>query len=128
MKALFLKGNVFSGKGEGARFIELSWVREQIEEKLGFAPFLGTLNIRLVGESIKLRQMLEKASGIEIMPREGFGRGNCFKAFIKGLECAVVIPKIADYPENILEIIASMNLRERFKLKDGDIVEVKVFF
>ena len=40
--------------------------------------------------------------------------------------CAVVIPQIEDYPENVLEIIASVNLRETLNLKDGEDVTVSV--
>ena len=44
---IVFKGSVFSGNGEGRKFIELPWVKRQIQEKLGFTPYLGTLNIRL---------------------------------------------------------------------------------
>ena len=33
---LLVKGKVFSGSGEGARFIEIPWVKKQIAEKLLF--------------------------------------------------------------------------------------------
>lgn len=127
MKTLCLNGKVFSGKGGGAKFITLDWVKQQIEEKLGFVPFTGTLNIKLTEDSVKLRQLMDKANSTEITPAKDFCRGKCFKAFIIDLKCAVIIPEVAGYPENVVEIIAPANLRERFKLKDGDNVEVKVF-
>ena len=126
MKTLLLEGEVFSGKGEGAEFIKLPWVRKQIKEKLGFTPYLGTLNIRLTERSIILKNLLKNAQGIEITPAEGFHRGVCFKAYLMGLECAVVIPEVQDYPENTLEVVAPTKLREHLKLKDGSIIEIKV--
>lgn len=126
MKTLLLEGEVFSGKGEGAEFTKLPWVRKQIKEKLGFTPYLGTLNIRLTERSVILKNLLKNAQGIEITPAEGFHRGVCFKAYLMGLECAVVIPEVQDYPENTLEVVAPTKLREHLKLKDGSIIEIKV--
>ena len=126
MKTLLLEGEVFSGKGEGTEFTKLPWVRKQIKEKLGFTPYLGTLNIRLTERSVILKNLLKNAQGIEITPAEGFHRGVCFKAYLMGLECAVVIPEVQDYPENTLEVVAPTKLREHLKLKDGSIIEIKV--
>jgi len=118
---------VFSGKGEGAKFIKLPWVKKQITEKLGFTPHPGTLNIKLTRESLKLRTLLGKTGAIEISPAAGFHRGRCFKAYlINNLKCAVVIPETPDYPRDIIELIAPINLREKLQLRDGDYVEVKI--
>jgi len=126
-KTVRVKGKVFSGKGEGSKFIELPWVKSQIKEKLGFTPSRGTLNLMLDGNCSKIREVLEKAKPILILPEPGYCRGRCFKANVMGLvEGAIVIPEIQDYPENVLEVIAPENLRERFGLKDGDLVEISV--
>jgi len=118
---------VFSGKGEGAKFINLPWVRKQITEKLGFTPHPGTLNIKLTRESLKLRTLLGKTGAIEISPAAGFHRGRCFKAYlINNLKCAVVIPETPNYPRDIIELIAPINLREKLQLRDGDYVQVKI--
>jgi len=127
LKTLRIKGTVFSGKGEGAKFIELPWVKKQIIEKLGFTPYGGTLNIELTKEEFEKRALLEKAESIEISPVKGFSRGKCFKANVMDkLECAIVIPEIPNYPENVIEVIAPTNLREKLQLRDGDSVEVKI--
>jgi riboflavin kinase len=127
LKTLCIKGTVFSGKGEGARFIELPWVKRQIVEKLGFTPYRGTLNIELTKEEFENRALLEKTQTIEISPVKGFSRGKCFKAnLMDRLECAIVIPEIPNYPENVIEVISPTNLREKLQLRDGDSVEVKI--
>jgi riboflavin kinase len=122
------RGKIFSGSGEGAKFVSLPWVKAQIIEKLGFTPYNGTLNIKLDEKSLTLkRSLLNKAKPIPILPQKGFCRGTCFKAiFMDRLECAIVIPKVDNYPEDIIEIIAPLNLREKFQLKDGDIAKVKI--
>jgi len=127
LREICLTGKVFSGSGEGARFIELSWVKEQISEKLGFIPYLGTLNIRLAESGIYNKGLLRKAKSVDICPTEDFCQGKCFEAYFMGkLKCAIIFPEVADYPEDVIEIIASANLREKFRLKDGDLVNVTI--
>ena len=126
MKTLQVKGKVFSGSGEGAKFIQLPWVRTQIAEKLGFIPYPGTLNIKTTEGSHELK-LLKKEKTIEISPIEGFCRGRCFKAILmNNLKCAIILPEIPNYPENTIEVIARVNLREKFRLKDGDVVDVEI--
>lgn len=127
MKTLSVKGTIFSGKGEAAKFIRLPWVRKQIVEKLGFNSYLGTLNLRLTRNNIKINRILRKADGFEILPAPGFCRGKLFKAYLfDDVKCAVVIPEVAGYPEDLLEIIAVENLKETLGLKDSDEVKVKI--
>jgi riboflavin kinase len=128
LKTLCLRGKVFSGKGEGAKFMKLSWVKKQIEEKLGFVPYPGTLDVRITIESVELKRALAEG-GVDIFPAAGFHRGKCYRAsFRTELLCALVVPEVAGYPENVIEIIGPENLREKFHLSDGDPVEVKVMF
>ncbi len=126
MKALCVKGLVFSGKAEGEKFIKLLWVRTQIKEKIGFDPYNGTLNLRLAnGDSLKLDKVLKTAKSIEISPEIGYYPGKCFKARMKrSIQCAAIIPQIPNYPKNVLEIIAPFNLRERLHLRDNDTAEI----
>jgi len=123
---IVFEGTVFSGTGNGKKFICLPWVKQQIEEKLGFSPYSGTLNIRLNKESAKKKILLEKAEGIEVEPQVGYCPGVLFKACIGALECAVVVPKVPNYPSDVLEVIAPVCLRERLKLVDGSLVTVSV--
>jgi riboflavin kinase len=127
LKTITLHGTVTSGKGEGENFLKLTWVRKQIQEKLGFTPYTGTLNLKLDKKGTKLNRILQKEKPVEIMPQEGFHRGKCFKAHIaNSIDGAVVFPEVANYPENIIEIIAPLNLREKLQLKNGDLVAVKI--
>ena len=121
-----LSGKVFTGQGEGRKYVERPWVRSQIEEKLGFTPYVGTLNLKLSPESEQQRRELEKSAFLRVCASEGCCSGIIFKASIGALECAVVIPEVEGYPKDVLEIIAWTNLRERLRLQDGDEVTVTV--
>jgi riboflavin kinase len=127
VKKIKFSGKVFSGKGGGKKFVELEWVKRQINAILGFTPYAGTLNIRLSDKSAEQRRkLLENAASLTVRPAEGYYNGKLFKASIGMLECAIVIPEVAGYPENVLEIIAPVNLREKLQLADGDEIVVTV--
>jgi riboflavin kinase len=126
LKTIKLSGKVFSGQGRGEEFLKLPWVKRQMNAKLGFTPYNGTLNIKLSEESAKRRKLLEKAASVKICPPEGFCSGTVVNASIGALDCAIVIPEVAGYPEDVLEIIAPVNLRETLQLTDGDEITVTV--
>jgi riboflavin kinase len=119
-------GTVFSGSGSGKKFVCLPWVKRQIKEDFNFSPYLGTLNLHLNKENTKKKILLEKGTGIMIEPQSGYCPGVLFKACIGSLECAVVVPKVPNYPSDVLEIISPVYLREQLKLTDGSFVTVSV--
>jgi riboflavin kinase len=121
-----LKGKITTGQGEGAKFLNLLWVKRQIQKSLQFRPYAGTLNLLLSDESIKDKNLLKKTQYIKIEPVKGFCEGILVPALVKSQKCAIIIPEIANYPNNMIEIIAPVNLRHKLKAKDGD--EVSVYF
>lgn len=129
MGAIAAKGTVFSGEGTGSRFVGIAWARKQIREKLGFDPYLGTLNVRLQESDARvLRKVLGALIGIEITPEKGFFQARCFKALVTGkVEAAIVLPEKSGYPSDVLEVIAPVCLRRVLSLEDGDEVEITVF-
>ncbi len=123
---MVLTGTVFSGSGNGRKFVCLPWVKCQIEEKLGFSPYPGTLNLHLNKENTKKKSLLEIANGIMIEPQAGYCPGVLFKACLGSLECAVVVPKVPNYPSDVLEIISPVYLREYLKLVEGSLVKASI--
>jgi len=122
-----VKGRVFKGLGHGEKFTELPWAKRQIKGKLGFEPYPGTLNLSLPPniEAIKLLNMFR---GWKIQPEKGYFPGRFYKAFImQKVYGAVVRPEAPEYPDHIIELVAPICLREKFDLKDGDEVEVKIW-
>lgn len=124
-KKIVLHGKVFSSTKKGQTYVSLPWVKKQIKEKLGFNPFVGTLNLRLQNQpSIN---ELHEADGIMITPENGYCTAKCFKALVnKKVEGAVILPDVPDYPNEVLEVLAPVNLRKTLNLNDGDSVEVLV--
>jgi riboflavin kinase, archaea type len=128
LNVLTFLGKVTSGEGNGRKYLQLSWVLTQIEEKLGFTPYLGTLNLTLAQESAENKKLLKKAETFQISPAKGYCAGLLVKGFVGGLECAIVLPQVPTYPELLLELIAPVNLRDALAIKDGDFVTVTVAF
>jgi riboflavin kinase, archaea type len=126
LRKLTFHGKVTSGEGNGRKYLQLHWVLSQIKEKLGYTPYLGTLNLTLTPESAQNRKILEETDAPKICPAEGYCAGLIFSASINGLGCAVVLPQVKGYAERLLELIAPINLREALNLKDGDSVLVTV--
>ncbi len=128
MKTVTVEGVVFSGQGRASRFVEISWAKDQIEKKLGFKPYLGTLNVRISGrEATRLRRILAESKSIEITPQTGFYRALCFNVTIMNrARGAIISPEKPNYPPNVVEIIAPLNLRKALSLRDGDRVEITI--
>ena len=122
-----LSGRVFTGRGEGIKYVELEWVKQQVKEKLDFDSYPGTLNLRLNEESVKYRVLLEKRAKLRLCQSEGYCTGLLFKASVNGVSCGVVIPQVENYSENLLEVVSPVNLRQTLGLRDGDWVTVRVY-
>lgn len=131
-KAVTIKGELLSGIGEGQYYITRTGYTSQFEEKLGFHPYPGTLNVLLEREhDLIVLEMLDNCPYIKVdgFTDEGrtFGAVKCYPVSIDGILGAILSPLRTHHPKNIIEIIAPVYLRERLDLNDGDEVAVKVF-
>ena len=119
-----LTGTVFTGTGEGKKYITLPWVKHQLQTALGYTPYPGTLNLHLSKQNAARRKLLETPDATRIQPAKGYSTGILHKAHIGKRECAIIIPETPTYPQNYLEIIAADYLREKLNLKDGTEITV----
>jgi riboflavin kinase, archaea type len=130
-KDLVISGTVFTGLSEGSYYMSLDGYRKQFISKLGFDPFPGTLNLRVMKEDLNDRRILDTYPFVYI---EGFanekrtyGPAKCFRAVVNDqVKSAIVLPIRAHYGEDVVELIAPVSLRKQFKLVDGDEVSVRV--
>jgi CTP-dependent riboflavin kinase len=117
-----------SGRSEAAGFIQVPWVREQLSHLLGQPPFPGTLNLRLARPEAVASWAGLRASGacLPLPPGEpGFCPASFYPVTVNGSVFAgVVLPHVAEYPEDVVEVVAAESLRERFGLDDDDPVEL----
>lgn len=127
--SITLSGNVQSGMGEGRFYISRKFYIVQFQEKLGFIPYLGTLNIKILPSFESPLRRLRSSPGIHIEGFETddrtFGPVKVFNANLNGHNCAVIFPERTVYTD-VVEIISDKYLRGEFELNDGDQVTVSV--
>lgn len=98
---------------------------------MGFDPYPGTLNLKLTGEEVEKKKLLEKYLPISI---NGFDNGtrsygsvSCWRALVNGkVGGAVILALRTHYGEDVIEIISPNNIRNELGLKDGDKVEITI--
>src|SRR3989338_7984795 len=115
-----LHGIVSTGVGDGAFFMSLEPYMLSMEKKLRYAPFKGTLNLRVDEQQAK-----KFISSLDLIKIDGFKKGikqfgkvDCYPCMINQIKCAVVIPEFTRYGPDIIEIISELNLRKELNLKD----------
>ena len=130
--SITLEGILFSGLGEGAYYVNKEGYRKQFIEKLGFDPYPGTLNIKLISDyDIKSMSELEAFPAVEL---EGFkdesrtfGPVKCYPAIINNKAKGAVINALrSHYGSSVLEIVSPIFLRNHLKLKDGNKIKVEI--
>ena len=128
-ETILVTGTVMAGIGDGRYYLSMPEYRRQVERRLGFTPYAGTLNLAV--DERKWKAMLIQSPGIDI---EGFfkegrmlGAAKCFPARIAGkVDGAVIIPLRSHHGPEVLELIAPVSLRRRLNLRDGSRVSVEV--
>lgn len=122
-----LKGRIVSGLGQGDYFTQLDWVRKQFKEKMGFDPYPGTLNLKLDKSNEKQYQEILKGGGKDIVPpSKEFCNSKSYEIDLAGIKAAIIIPCVPSYPQDIVEIMAPLKVKEKLKVKDGDELEFTV--
>lgn len=136
-QVLSLAGQVRTGLGQGAGFTALDWARAQFLEHCGIDPHPGTLNIVLEdpGHRATWAAMRRRPAPIVRPPTPEACDATLYPVAIggsnplghaHGLTGAVVLPDVDGYPDDQLEIIAAVNLREHFGLSDGASLDVEL--
>lgn len=124
-----LSGKVQSGLGEGRYYISRKFYIIQFQQKLGFIPYLGTLNVRILPSYESPLRRLRSSPGIHIEGFETedrtFGPVKVFNATMNGEKCAVIFPERSVYTD-VMEVISDKYLRGTFDLQDGDSVSIQV--
>jgi len=118
-------GILFSGLGEGGYYVSQKQYQRQFKLKLGFYPYLGTLNLKLPISEIVKKKELETYPPIIIKGFEKqnrlFGDVRCYPTIINHeIEGAAIIIERTHHDSSILEVIAPVQLRTILSLTDGD--------
>lgn len=131
---ILIVGEVTEGMREGGYYVAIKGYYDQFQEKLGFKPFKGTLNLELtdLNKSL-LRENLKNRIPIIISgfqdenSERTYGNVKCYECSISLLEnrenkikSAILDIERTHHGRNIIEILAEPYLRDYLNLKDGD--------
>lgn len=131
---LQLDGKVVSGMGEGAYYMSLEGYRSQFNEKLGYEPYAGTLNLKLLNQSsVRMRSMMDNYPSVFIRgftdSSRSYGWVKCYPAILNDGavdKAAVIVLERTHYDNSMLEVIAPIGIKDLLGIKNGDFVKVFV--
>lgn len=122
-----IAGIVISGLGEGAYFMSMSHYKKEIKEKLGFDAYPGTLNIKIDKEQKSKLKIINPIKLIGFKENnKTFGGASCYKAEIRNVTGAIIIPDMNKHKDGIIEFIAPVNVKSDLNIKDGDEVKIQL--
>ena len=124
-----ISGKIVSGIKQGAYFTQLDWVQIQCQQKLGFRPYPGTLNLKIATENIAKLETLLMREGIELVsPDSNSCSGFVIPITIEGIAGAMVAPapEVRVHAQNIIEIISHLRLKDALEVADGDRVSLTI--
>ena len=121
---IVIEGAVVTGLGEGAYYVDV--YSSKLRAALGFKPHLGTLNVKITDDDS--RKAIGRMKNTPPLVLSGFthkgrtfGDVICYRVKVnKRIEAAIVIAQRTHHSEEILEVVAPVNIRNDLDLKDDD--------
>ncbi len=122
-------GRVATGKGEAVGFTTAPWAREGFLRLVGIDPYPGTLNLAVADAPARAAwAALRALPGIRMpAPDPAWCDARLYPVLVGGsVAGAVVLPEVASYPDDQVEIVAAVRLRDALGVSDGDAVRVEL--
>lgn len=123
---MILEGQVIKGMGKAKKFITM--MAEPFYNKTGISLFPGTLNI-------KLNKPYNLSIDYIIEAEEYGGNFNVQIQKCKALQEDAYIVRsekntanTGDYKQDVIEIVSNTNFREKYNLKDEDLIEIEISY
>jgi CTP-dependent riboflavin kinase len=108
----------------------LDWVQEALRQRLGFAPYPATLNVRpSTPQDVRLWEEIQREIvAVPFAPLEiGFCSADLYLVSLKRwvgsgdlVRGAVLLPAVVDYPKGKIEIVTQVRVKDALSVKDGD--------
>ena len=126
-----MTGIIFSDLGQAASFMAVEWVQTALQQRLGFIPFPATLNVRPKdpADAQVWWGVRGNSAGISLdSGNDGFCKARLYPIELvvqSGTErnkiaAAILLPEVKNYPNDKIEIVAPVRLKEHLGVQDGD--------
>jgi riboflavin kinase len=127
---IVIEGRLVTGIGEGAYYVDV--YAQKLREALGFKPHLGTLNVKVIDEDS--RRAIGRMRNTPPLVVNGFrhkgrtfGDVICYRVKVNNeIEAAVVMAQRTHHSEDILEVVAPVNIRETLNIGDDSDITLTV--
>lgn len=127
-----ISGKIETGQGVGAGFTRTNWALGVFRDSYGIDPYPGTLNVRVDAASIAAWQDAAAQGQLFKAPDPTWCDARCLRAKILHqthfAAVVIVLPLVESYPQDQIELVAGMNLREWLEARDGDAVSLDLEF
>lgn len=127
-----ISGKIETGQGVGASFTRTDWALGVFRGSYGIDPFPGTLNVRVDPASVAAWQSAAAEGQLFKAPDPAWCDARCLRAKIVHqthfATVVIVLPLVEGYPQDQVELVAVMNLREWLEARDGDSVTLDLDF
>ncbi len=121
-------GTVQSGTKKASKMLMISNYKNMIEEICRYIVYTGTLNLKVNDKALAyVKEKMKTASLIQGFVYKGveYSKIRLIECYIKHKKAHILIHKHT-FKNDIIEIISSCNLRQTYKLKDGDKIEITI--
>jgi len=107
----------------------LDWVQDLLMQRLGYHPFPATLNVRpkAAADARTWQRVQSELAGTPLTPASDSHCGaKLFRVEIQApggaakIGGAILLPEVKDYPNDKIEIVAPVRLKDHLGLGDGD--------
>ncbi len=115
-----VRGRVISGIGKGRYYVKQNPYFSLFKSLLGADPFLGTLNVLVEDGNLQIDELPHR------FKPSTFGEIKYSLGRLGRLKILILRPMRSIHPESVFEIVASINLRKKLNLRDGDVIEFLV--
>lgn len=129
MKRETITGELTTGLGKATGFTRLDWARDAFRARLGIDPYPGTVNLVVRADDQRAAwAAVKRRPGIVLPPpRPDWCSSRCYHARIEGrIAAAIVLPEVGSYPEDQIELIAAVAVRQTLDIGDGDTVTIEI--
>ncbi len=127
---IIIEGRLVTGLGEGAYYVDV--YASKLREALGFKPHLGTLNVKVIDDDS--RRAIGRMKNTPPLVVSGFrhkgrtfGDVICYRVKVNNeIEAAVVMAQRTHHSEDILEVVAPVDIRKTLNMEDNSKVTLTV--
>ena len=127
---LNFSGKIVDGFRKGKYYLSLPGYKRGIRNRLGFEPYAGTLNVKLSKNDFMKRNEILRDEPVVIngfrTKDRTFGDLFAYHCKVDGRPAAIVFPLRSNHPQDVIEIVAEVNLRKTLNKGKGSSVVVEL--